>query len=98
LFKVFFGGEPELSPELYKQGSPRTFAAEMKRPLLNVQGTADMNVDFPQMDRIVEDLVELGKDFEVLYYPNEVHTFAKRKTWMDAMPKIKEFLDRNLLS
>ena len=97
-FKVYFGGEPELSPDLYKQGSPRTFARNMKAPLLNVQGTADMNVDFPQMDRIVEDLVDLGKDFEVLYYPNEVHTFAKRKTWMDAMPKIKKFLDRNLLT
>ncbi len=95
-FKVYFGGEPELSPDLYRQGSPRTFAKNMKAPLLNVQGTADMNVDFPQMDRIVEDLVDLGKDFEVLYYPNEVHTFAKRKTWMDAMPKIKRFLDRHL--
>lgn len=48
------------------------------------------------MDRIVEDLVQLGKDFEVIYYPDEVHTFGKRKTWMDAMPKIQRFLDRNL--
>lgn len=68
----------------------------MTRPLLNVQGMKDMNVDFQQMDRIVEDLVELGKDFEVIYYPDEVHTFAKRKTWLDAMPKIMKFLDRNL--
>ncbi len=95
-FKYYLGGEPEESPDLYRQGSPKTFASNMKRPLLNVQGTADMNVDFQQMDRIIEDLTELGKDFELIYYPNEVHTFAKKKTWMDAMPKILRFLDRHL--
>jgi len=95
-FKVYLGGEPEGSPELYMQGSPRTFAKKMKAPLLNVQGMLDMNVDFQQMDRIIEDLVDLGKEFEVIYYPNEVHTFAKRKTWLDAMPKIQAFLDKHL--
>lgn len=68
----------------------------MKAPLLNVHGTADMNVDFQQMDSIIRDLVDLGKDFEVIYYPDEVHTFAKKKTWMDAMPKMKRFFDRHL--
>lgn len=95
-FKAYFGGEPETSVELYRQGSPKTFAGNMVRPLLNVQGMKDMNVDFQQMDRIIEDLTELGKDFEVIYYPDEVHTFAKKRTWMDAMPKILRFLDRNL--
>ncbi|HHY75543.1 MAG TPA: S9 family peptidase [Firmicutes bacterium] len=96
LFKAFLGGEPEDSPELYRQASPKTFAANMKAPLLNVHGTADMNVDFQQMDSIIRDLVDLGKDFEVIYYPDEVHTFAKKKTWMDAMPKMKRFFDRHL--
>ncbi len=95
-FKMYLGGEPEESPDLYRQGSPKTYAKNMTAPLLNVQGTADMNVDFQQMDSIIRDLVELGKDFEVVYYPDEVHTFAKKKTWMDAMPKMTRFLDKHL--
>jgi dipeptidyl aminopeptidase/acylaminoacyl peptidase len=95
-FKMYLGGEPEASPALYRQGSPKTYAKNMKAPLLNVHGTADMNVDFQQMDSIIRDLVELGKDFEVVYYPGEVHTFAKKKTWMDAMPKMTRFFDKHL--
>lgn len=68
----------------------------MTAPLLNLHGTADLNVDFPQLDRIVEDYVEHGKDYEAIYYPGEVHTFAKRKTWVDALPKTVRFLDRHL--
>jgi len=96
LFKMFLGGEPEHAPDLYRQASPKTFAKNMKAPLMNVHGTADMNVDFQQMDSIIRDLVELGKDFEVVYYPDEVHTFAKKKTWMDAMPKMTRFFDKHL--
>ncbi len=98
LFKAFFGGEPEESLELYRIGSPKTYVETMKEPLMNVHGTADMNVDFQQLDSIIEDLVEHGKDFEVAYYPKEVHTFAKRKSWMDAMPKMTAFFDKNLKS
>lgn len=96
LFKMFLGGEPEASPDLYRQASPKTLANNMKAPLLNVHGTADMNVDFQQVDSIIRDLVDLGKDFEVVYYPDEVHTFAKKKTWMDAMPKMTRFFDKHL--
>lgn len=95
-FKIYLGGEPEESPGLYRIGSPKTYVAGIQAPLLNVHGTADMNVDFQQMDSIIQDLVEHGKDFEVAYYPNEVHTFAKRKTWMDAMPKMTAYFDQHL--
>jgi len=96
LFKAYLGGEPETSPELYRQASPKTFVKNMKAPLLNVQGTADRNVDFQQMDSIIKDCVEHGRYHEVIYYPGEVHTFANKKSWLDAMPKIEAFLDRNL--
>lgn len=96
LFRAYLGGNPEDAPEIYRQASPKTFTANMKAPLLNLHGTADLNVDFQQLDRIVEDCVEHGKDYEAIYYPGEVHTFAKRKTWADALPKIIRFLDTYL--
>lgn len=96
LFRGYLGGNPEDTPETYRQASPRTFVAGMKAPLLSLHGTADLNVDFPQLDRIVEDCVESGKAHEWVYYPNEVHTFAKRATWADALPKIVRFFDAHL--
>lgn len=96
LFKVYLGGDPDESPDLYRQASPRTFVDGLRAPFLNVQGTADANVDFQQMDSIIRDCVEHGKYFEVCYYPGEVHTFAKRTTWLDAMRRIEAFLDRYL--
>lgn len=96
LFRVYLGGDPDTSPDLYRQASPKTFVEGMRAPLLNVQGTADANVDFEQMDSIIKDCVEHGKYFEIIYYPGEVHTFAHKKTWLDAMRKIEAFMDRYL--
>ncbi|HHT84480.1 MAG: alpha/beta fold hydrolase [Bacillota bacterium] len=96
LFKAYLGGEPEDSPKLYAQASPVTFVDNMIRPLLNLHGTADANVDFEQLDRIAKDCVEHGKCHENVYYPGEAHTFAKKATWLDAMHRIERFLDQHL--
>ncbi|HHY17719.1 MAG TPA: S9 family peptidase [Firmicutes bacterium] len=96
LFKTYLGGEPEASPGLYSQASPATFVDNMASPLMNLHGTADANVDFEQLDRIVKDCVEHRKCHESVYYPDEVHTFAKRVTWLDAIPKIERFLSLHL--
>jgi len=91
----YLGGSPEEAPDLYRQGSPCSFKEQLSRPLINVQGTQDANVDFAQLDRIVEDCVRLGKEYEAYYYPSEVHTFRHKYSWMDAFPKIeREFASR----
>jgi len=96
LFVTYFGGFPEESPELYKVGSPFTYAENLKNPLINFMGTADANVDFEQLDRIVLDCVRLGKTYEAYYYPKEVHMFRWRSTWADAFPKIEREFDKYL--
>lgn len=96
-FACFFGGMPDDSPALYAQGSPVTFREGLNRPLINFHGTKDANVDFAQLDRIVEDCLRLGKTYEAYYYPNEVHMFAQRRTWRDVIPKLERDLQRYLL-
>lgn len=95
-FQAFFGGEPEDRPDLYAQGSPCTFKQGLKRPLINVQGTDDANVDFEQMDRIVLDCVAMGAEYEAYYYPKEVHTFRHKRTWRDAFPKMEREFEKRL--
>lgn len=97
LFTTFFGGTPEQSAHLYQVGSPCTYADQMNKPLINFHGTADANVDFEQMDRIVLDCVRLGKEYEAYYYPEEVHMFRWRATWVDAFEKIEREFEKRLL-
>ncbi len=95
-FKIFLGGDPEESPEMHRQASPHTHVRGLRAPLLSVHGTMDANVDFEQVERIIEDCVEHGKYHEEICYPGELHTFVRRKTWLDAIPKIAAFLGRYL--
>ncbi len=95
-FEVYFKGSPEQNPELYRVGSPCTYKDNLKRPLINLHGTADANVDFAQMDRIVKDCVDLGCDYEAYYYPDEAHAFVLRSTWADAFGKIEREFDKYL--
>jgi dipeptidyl aminopeptidase/acylaminoacyl peptidase len=96
LFKVFLGGDPDQSPELYRQASPVAFKENLSRPLINFHGTKDANVDFEQLDRIVKDCIEMEKDYEAYYYPDEVHMFRWRKTWRDAFAKLQREFDKYL--
>ncbi len=95
-FSVFFDGDPEESPETYFAGSPSNFIESLQRPLVSFHGTADKNVDFAQMDKLVLDCLRLGKSHDAHYYPDEVHTFARRESWADAFPRIEEAFDRYL--
>ena len=50
----------------YKEASLLTYAAELKRPLLLVHGTADDNVYFRHTLKLADALFRAGKDFELL--------------------------------
>jgi dipeptidyl-peptidase-4 len=50
----------------YKEGSLLTYAADLKRPLMILHGTADDNVYFRHSLKIVDALFRAGKDFEMV--------------------------------
>ncbi len=59
-------GLPETDAAAYKEASLLTYAADLKRPLLLVHGTADDNVYFRHSLKLADALFRAGKDFEVL--------------------------------
>lgn len=96
-FRARWGGpKGEDNEQAYVEMSPKNFAEQLTRPLLNMHGTADEAVDFAQLDAIVRDLTRLGKDFAALYYPDETHFFTDRRTWEDAFRRIEEAFARYL--
>jgi dipeptidyl-peptidase-4 len=59
-------GIPPKDDPAYKEGSLLTYAADLRRPLLILHGTADDNVYFRHSLKLVDALFRAGKDFDML--------------------------------
>jgi dipeptidyl aminopeptidase/acylaminoacyl peptidase len=80
---------PEIDPEAYERSSPIEFAAGLAKPLLICHGMVDDNVFFADSVRLVQRLVELGKqDFQIAPYPVESHAFERPSSWLDEYRRI----------
>ena len=68
---------PEQNAEGYQAGSPIHFAQNLKGDLLIVHGSGDDNVHYQGTERLVNKLVELGKPFDLMVYPNRTHSISE---------------------
>jgi dipeptidyl-peptidase-4 len=59
-------GLPQDNPNAYKEASLLTYAANLKRPLLLIHGTADDNVYFRHSLRLADALFRNGREFELV--------------------------------
>lgn len=74
--------------------SPIHFVAQMKKPLLVVQGDKDARVKKDQSDRIVASLRERKVPVHYLVLENEGHGFTKTENNLRALKLTDRFLDR----
>ncbi len=63
--------------EAYKAASAITYAEGLKGRLLIVHGSGDDNVHYQGTERLVNRLVELGKSFDFMTYPNRSHCICE---------------------
>jgi len=88
---------PELDPEAYEQSSPIEFAEGLEKPLLICTGMLDDNVLFQDSVRLVQRLIELGKeDWEIAIYPAEAHGFVEPSSWLDEYRRILKLFETHL--
>jgi dipeptidyl aminopeptidase/acylaminoacyl peptidase len=88
---------PSRGPEAYKKSSPIYFAAGLKGALLICHGMADTNVHFQDTVRLVQRLIELGKEgWEVAIYPVEDHSFQNSSSWADEYKRIFSLFEKSL--
>ena len=66
-------GLPQENAEGYRRGSPITHAEGLRGNLLLVHGTGDDNVHYQGTERLINRLIELGKPFDMMAYPNRSH-------------------------
>ena len=66
-------GLPDADADAYKEASLLSYAADLKRPLLLVHGTADDNVYFRHTLKLTNALFRAGKDFDLLPLAGMTH-------------------------
>jgi dipeptidyl aminopeptidase/acylaminoacyl peptidase len=64
---------PETNPEGYRRAAPIHFAEDLQGDLLIVHGTGETNTHLQITEGLVDRLIELGKPFDYMAYPNRDH-------------------------
>jgi len=77
IYQERYMGLPDDNAQGYEIGSPIHFAAGLEGRLLLVHGTADDNVHYQGTERLVNRLIELGKPFDMMVYPNRTHAIKE---------------------
>jgi len=72
-FQEVFMRTPEENPDGYAKSSPINFAEGLKGDLLIIHGTGETNTHIQITERLVDRLIELGKTFDYMAYPNRDH-------------------------
>ena len=81
----------------YARSSPIYFAEGLEDPLLIAHGMVDTNVQFQDVVRLAQRLIELGKeDWEMAVYPVEGHGFTEPASWTDEYRRILELVKESV--
>jgi len=89
--------EPAKDSLAYRRSSPIYFAEGLQDPLLICHGMIDDNVQFQDVVRLSQRLIELGKeDWEMAVYPLERHGFVHPSSWTDEYRRIYNLFEENL--
>jgi dipeptidyl-peptidase-4 len=77
IYQERYMGLPQDNAHGYRIGSPINFAEGLTGNLLIVHGSGDDNVHYQGTERLVNRLIELGKSFDTMVYPNRTHAIAE---------------------
>jgi len=77
IYQERYMGLPQQNAEGYRVGSPINFAEGLAGHLLIVHGSGDDNVHYQGTERLVNRLVELGRPFDLMVYPNRTHAISE---------------------
>ena len=78
-FQEIFMRTPEVNPEGYRKAAAINFAEGLRGDLLIVHGTGETNTHLQITESLVDRLIELGKRFDYMAYPNRDHGLREGK-------------------
>ena len=79
IYQERYMGLPSENMEDYVEGSPLTYAKNLKGNLLLVHGTGDDNVHYQNSEIIINELIKNNIQFDLMSYPNRSHGIREGK-------------------
>ncbi|HEV2288625.1 MAG TPA: S9 family peptidase [Candidatus Acidoferrales bacterium] len=77
IYQERYMGLPQENVDGYRAGSAINFAEGLQGRLLLVHGTGDDNVHYAGSQLLVDRMIELGKSFDFMTYPNRTHGISE---------------------
>lgn len=78
-FQEIFMRTPDVNPDGYRNAAAIHFAEGLRGDLLIVHGTGETNTHLQITESLVDRLIELGKKFDYMAYPNRDHGLREGK-------------------
>jgi dipeptidyl-peptidase-4 len=97
IYQERYMGLPDDNEEGYKNGSPITFAHQLKGNLLIVHGTGDDNCHYQSCEALINELIKHNKHFSMMSYPNRTHSIKEgENTKRHLFELLTRYLKENL--
>ena len=77
IYQERYMGLPQHNVEGYRVGSAINFAEGLQGKLLVIHGSGDDNVHVQGTEKLINRLIELGKPFDAMIYPNRSHSISE---------------------
>ncbi len=82
--------------KLARESSPVAHVKTWRSPVLFIHGDDDRNVPFSETKLLVEKFDVMEVDYELLVFPDEVHSFLLYRNWVSAYEAMADFFERKL--
>jgi len=98
IYQERYMGLPDDNADGYKNGSPITFAHQLKGNLLLIHGTGDDNCHYQNCEVLIDELIKHKKQFSMMSYPNRTHSIREgENTRLHLYEFMTCYLEENLL-
>jgi dipeptidyl-peptidase-4 len=77
IYQERYMDQPQNNPAGYAAASAIHFAEGLRGHLLIIHGSGDDNVHYQGTEKLINRLVELGKPFDFMEYPNRTHSISE---------------------
>jgi dipeptidyl-peptidase 4 len=77
IYQERYMGLPQENKNDFINGSPITYAKNLKGNLLYIHGTGDDNVHYNNAEMLINELIKHNRQFQLMSYPNRTHSISE---------------------
>jgi len=83
IYQERYLGLPQENLQDIINGSPITYAKNLRGNLLYIHGTGDDNVHYANAEMLINELIKYNKQFQFMAYPNRTHSISEGEGTME---------------